>query len=145
MFNVCCVLCSPNYKHGIQYQIVGKVARISTGLLSCRSGCWLTKFLSQSTVTIRTNSTERSAEGTLPCSQRPTTVPCTLPDASSPHLPTPLHYNFTRCFILVWNLVSHTEVRIKVQGVWKQCAEQIVWKCQEAGEDCIMRSFTKYC
>jgi len=37
------------------------------------------------------------------------------------------NYNFTCCFVWVWNLVSRTEGRTQIEGVWKQGAKENIW------------------
>jgi hypothetical protein len=50
-------------------------------------------------------------------------------------------YNFTCCSAWVWNLVSHTKGKTKIEEFWGENLNPRGRKWREAGEDYIMRSF----
>ena len=37
------------------------------------------------------------------------------------------NYNFARCFVWVWNLVTHTEGLTEAGDIWEEGAEENVW------------------
>jgi hypothetical protein len=46
-------------------------------------------------------------------------------------------YNFTCCFVWLWNLISQIKGRIYIVGVWEQCAEENISIQEESKkEDC---------